>query len=702
MPDTMVIHSAVHTFFFIDPTLSDEEQGGGDGSSVAQAARHFPTTLENNKIYLIRRSAVELYADLPRNTNADLSFPDVESLVIIGMPKQDDPLFSAMPEDAQTAWIDPERDYAFIRYPGSGYYRLVFNNCRNFYMSRVCMQDEKSDNGDEKYCINLSSSFGTNMLIEKCRFKYYAFDFTLPDNASSVDYRRGSLWICGCTTTWGHSATIRDCVIDIWGRRTGLHCGKVKNIVFENIVVNAVTTSNEGSVLSWTSDTNLAPIVTAKNITHNVYYASHRDSYMRQIISGRVNYLIADGLTVQVPESQGRTPYDNRIYLNQIINVTTRQTGTLIENGTFNLPMLAGRRGSLIYVAYQHNEGPYMPSLGQYNIVRKMNITMAQTYPPTYSDNNYDWYENPFSNDSPGLIRLVNDGDRNRLPASDFLLQDIHISAPMGVAMCVQNAMLDLSDCDVVGCVEAACSEGKIKSITTWYPGYALNDSGANTLYVNSITCNRTNPRWEYNAQAAIPMSFRSYILCGSCNTRYVSNIFSATDEGSYPCAYICTSNATTGRYTVRNAYAQAETWSVNRTGSDSACSLKLSNEVKNDWNNQLQIGGEPFKGITKQVTAGTHTATFYMALYGYNDPTEIKKRFTASIKLPDGTFVRSQEGNWSEDAVSVWNDIDGSTNFKLDIPFTLAEDGEVEFSYGFSWYMADAAIYVDPFPTIV
>lgn len=93
-------------------------------------------------------------------------------------------------------------------------------------------------------------------------------------------------------------------------------------------------------------------------------------------------------------------------------------------------------------------------------------------------------------------------------------------------------------------------------------------------------------------------------------------------------------------------------------------------------------VGGVPFKGITQHVTAGAHTLTFYVTMYGYNDYSEIVDRFHAVIELPNGERVFSEEGSWQLDEDSVWENLDGYTSYKLTIPFSMDEEGDISTSF--------------------
>ena len=96
-----MIHSAEHTFCYIDPSKkSAQDASAGDGSSPSSPLLDFPTTLQDNVIYIVRRSNKEFPAIVSSNTNSSA----VKSMVIWGMPTQNDEHWSLVPQEARTAW----------------------------------------------------------------------------------------------------------------------------------------------------------------------------------------------------------------------------------------------------------------------------------------------------------------------------------------------------------------------------------------------------------------------------------------------------------------------------------------------------------------------------------------------------------------------------------------------------------------------
>ena len=264
------------------------------------------------------------------------------------------------------------------------------------------------------------------------------------------------------------------------------------------------------------------------------------------------------------------------------------------------------------------------------------------------------------------------------------------------------GAMLDMVNNHLQCKVTLRKCTGKIGSIKTYDVGSAFTDSsGANLVYIGAITCNRNNPNSPYTGQQAISPSWRSQILVGSTNTKFIqdNNFSNESISNNNDHMYLCTSDTLEGNFVARNKPAKAETWSVYRTGGHS-CTLRFVCEVADIANYPLRIGDLPFAGIKRHLQKGINKCTFYMTMFGYNDYTQIKDKMRFRAKLPSGLYVGSN-GEWSEDNETVWNNIELNTSYKYTFYIDMETEGDVEFSYQFWWYMLGGYTYLDPFPAV-
>lgn len=703
----MLIHSTEHTFYYIDPSLESE---GGDGSSVATAAKHFPADMNvDNRIYLVRRTSIDTPANFtPHDSSSTKTYGNVKSFVVMGMPKSDDALFTQMPEDAQSAWVDAEQDYAQVKMPGNGRYYVSYTACTNFFMFRVCFMNNK-DNGN--YDIISNNSNGCDVRLDHCWFRASAVDFTMEGGSTSPSYHSGTRWLQfnnSSINNRAHDVKITNCRFDKWGEDDGIKLGYVQNVYIENCEFHLSQTGADSSAIEWSyNEYQWCAEVYAKNLKGYYYFNDNNNYYVPSMICGCCKRALINTVTMDKGPHQNHNPYNGRCMFTRMLDLKVYGAGSVIENVTVNAPDVVGNGSCIIYLRKFMNDSRVEESMvarGQYNVLRNITINFAESYDtPNLRHEQSSWTEN-ISDTDYGLIYTVTEGSSDRQCATDYLLQNIHVNAPLGKAIRAWYTMFDMADCDVKGTIQAGQSLGKIKSISSWRPGYAFQDNGINTLYIGEITCNKTNPKWAYNSQAAITPTYHSYILVGKTNIRcYPAKYNDNTNFDSYiyECNYICTNDQLDGAYMCRNAHSKAETWSVYRQGSTSNCSLRLTNEAKDDKKWPLMVGGVPFKGVTQHVTQGDHTITFYLTMYGYNDYSVIKDKFHVIVETPSGERFFSEEGNWELDEESVWENLDGYTSYKLTIPFHMEEEGDIVTSYTWSWYMVGAATFVDPFPTI-
>lgn len=699
----MLIHNAEHTFYYIDPSASSS----GDGSSVANAAKAFPAEMNtDNVIYLVRRTSINTKANFP-TLSSSKTWSTPKSVVFMGMPKSTDKLFASMPEDAKTAWVDADQDYAYVNDPTTSDCYFYWSNCTNFHMSRICFLTNRENNMQVVECGN--TTYGTNVFFDHCWFRTAKTDFTV-QGASRVSYYCGKnfFYFNNALNRTANSAKITNCRIDKYGNGNGIWLGYTKNIYIDNCTFNLLQQSNDGAGIGWYwDDPKWATELRATNITAHYYYSNVTDRYMPPIIRGAVKRALVDTVTIDMGAVQNWSPYQGYYcsYEQGCISLRTLCAGTVVENITATIGSI-GQRDRVVNISYKqetNDDRHRMVSRGQYNVVRNVTVTAIQSYTANACRYESTWPTTPYEY-GYGCVHVQIEGYYLRQSANDFLLQNIHVNAPMGTAIYADQAMLDLADCDVVGAVSVWNCVGKIKSINTWYPGYAVNDRGVNTLYVGDITCNKNNPSWEYNSQYSVSIGYHSYMLVGASNIRCYPTTYTADfnpESYTYECNYICTNDQMAGAYFARGIKSKAETWSAYRQGSSSNCSIRLTNEVADDRYWPLLVGGVPFKGITQHVTAGDHTMTFYLTMYGYNDYSEIMNRFFVTIELPNGKRIFSEEGSWQLDTDSVWENLDGYTSYKLTIPFHVDKEGDISTSFQWSWYMVGAATFVDPFPTI-
>lgn len=764
----LTIHNVEHTVFFIDPAKRYIDGATeGDGSTMENAAFDFPTasndslnqTIGNNVVYLIRKSIDGYYAKLPFNRTDS----NVESLIILGMPSPDEKYWDQLDEDTQelckkdtgkaciAKYIDSDVDYSDRSWK--------LDKCKNFTMANIRFMLRNQPNDDIWWCIDLGSTYGTNVDIRNCEFgamneikddagkptgRTDIYDLTPIENTPGITeseinrsepkpFPTGSYasykFINVSSTNWSSIVTLDKVVINHIGYNYGsIYIGKPRNVIINDVLVNNVsgdglyqTTEsylNKYGIISWGYDEYKAPYVTISNTKVYHYYTETVDACFNVVFGGTVDRILINNVKAKTAIKQTYTPPYKRVSVRPVFDILTRFTGSEIKNVTIDWPNIEGSSGHAIVVNYL-NDNTSCPPQKQYTLFKDIVINAWQEgrgferY--VSSERNISNEEadkgNPFLGYYLGLFKVGCISTANRIVSSDFLIQNIEINAPRGIACSISDAILDLTDANIVGCIQFENCVGKINSVSTYYPGYAIKDNGSSLVYIHTVTVNKLNTEYMYNGQPAISVSGKSHLLINTTNAKCWPDKTWTTD---YPHSYVCTNDGTAGNYTSRTGYSYCQTWSTKCNASNTGCSLKLTNNEADDWSWPLRIGYDPFRGIVKKVkdcipnfdadnfTPGMYNAVFYLALYNYNNRfDEIKDRLFIRIKLPDGSFVYSNSGICEQDD-STWEDANGATPYKFTIPVYIGDsNGDIEVDFTWSFYMRDAMTFLDPYPTL-
>ncbi len=736
-------------WYYIDPTQQyndsiDWDPAEHDGSSITKADRELPAVLQDNTVYLIRRSNHQHVTDegsqYPRiwcyNNSGGCELPSGSMRVaIVGMPKQDDPVFEYMPEDAKTQWGPDASEYAtlaqnynkyiqnnaFIRLyardvviynlrirtltmrnTNSGYEHgkgFIYANCENFEASKIysCMI-----HGDILDPSDVTGTWFTSAVTDSYTCCPILFDVTYTNTchiSDSVLISKGD-----CRESGGY--------INLYSR--------FGNCTVENITIHSIPLANNYSGDSrfnhngffyFVSENTYRSLskIDVHNINMYLYRAKIDSNYgrHRKLLTGQANLWNVHDITIEEAADENQLPDAsvNKTPEDYFIKLSSFNPGCIVENITCSLPKCKGL-GLLNYtIGYRDREYEwFFTPKSQWHILRNISFigvgegedgagTWGSTDTVVFSIDNQQCRENN------SIYNGLN-------PTCDqLILQNINIKSYYNTSasgFSATGAMLDMVNNHLQCRVATRKCTGKIGSIKTYATSGAFTDSsGANLLYIGSITCNRNNPDDPYTGQQAIEPSWRSQILVGSTNTKFIrdNNFSNESISNNNDHMYLCTSDTLEGNFVARNKPAKAETWSVHRTGGHS-CTLRFLCEVADIANYPLRIGDLPFAGIKRTLQKGINKCTFYMTTFGYNDSTQIKDKMRFRAKLPSGLYVGSN-GEWSEDNETVWNNIELNTSYKYTFYIDMEEEGDVEFSYQFWWYMLGGYTYLDPFPAI-
>ena len=165
------------TMVYIDPSVAT----AGTGESYDSPLKDFPTTIEDGKCYLVRRTSEDYFANMRVG-----NYSSILNLMIMGMPKSTDEEYSLITDNAvKTAWGNDAYDYARIRWNfastgNTNTYSFYVTNLVNFIASRCYFFRDSNSPSSQYYCQPMlysnNGSALANYDINYCKFGYLDFD----------------------------------------------------------------------------------------------------------------------------------------------------------------------------------------------------------------------------------------------------------------------------------------------------------------------------------------------------------------------------------------------------------------------------------------------------------------------------------------------------------------------------------------------
>jgi len=209
---------------YIDPSAGS----AGDGSAYDSPLLDIPSTIENQKCYLVRRTSEDYMVDMKVGNYSGTIF----NFMIMGMPKSTDEEWKYLNDaDVKSAWGSDTAEYANIRWNSSSYgnntsYSFYTTYLQNMFITRCYLfRDGNSgwvgadlnpmifvDYGDEK----------SNVYFNYCKFGFLTFDLddsTWRENNSDFD-----------TTNNNHAKL-----------ENYFYGSSLKSFIMDNCIINAYT-----------------------------------------------------------------------------------------------------------------------------------------------------------------------------------------------------------------------------------------------------------------------------------------------------------------------------------------------------------------------------------------------------------------------------------------------------------------------------
>ena len=276
-----------YDIIYVDPS----SETAGDGSTYESPLKQLPSTLENNKCYLIRRTSSEKYVEISNSTNTNLI-----NFMIMGMPKSSDEEYSLITDESlKLAWEDINENYANVLCNNM----LQIDNIKNLsltrcYFFRTTKSTATTNIGPKPMFLrnmnatNISFMDDIDVKINYCKFGHYNFDMNDEEFRNSTEYdSNGYTYYCKRYVILNQigNFTLKNTIID--------YCSYVGSVYWTDTSVSCV---------SFYSSTREASVYQSMN---NAIYAS--PSKLTIIENNVVNCLFSKDSSVRHGDSNNVT-----------------------------------------------------------------------------------------------------------------------------------------------------------------------------------------------------------------------------------------------------------------------------------------------------------------------------------------------------------------------------------------------------------
>lgn len=676
---------------YVDPSKTTN----GGGATISQAMNQLPTTdseWKENTLYLIRRTSENSYVTLPNISVGRHNF------VFMGMPKQGDFYWQAVPQQAKDAWGADTAEYANIGNNSNNHWQC--NNAVNIHFYNVyLMRVSNNRSYYNVYSYNSNAQYVTNVSFKQCKFGYKGIDLENEQYSTQVSNY-------ACMFFYGYrlkSFVMKDCLLNFHVHDTGTYYGfyfedaqivNIQNIEIYNVTQTSYYSNYPLYLYGYSNYNNQFYV---ENINCHIRFNGSNQYIPSFIYMYRANYLSFKNIVTDLKQPLGTstpttlTLYQRAFYINEM-----RQYQ--IDNFVWGIPQLwdIQSSGSALYCQnmFRHSDNP-----GAKMICRNIYITFEESQ-GIGTPNYYDRAKNTgssycafgfYADESTGCYAKV------------ALLENINVYNVKGKAAWLGYCQIRNSRFH--GSVNCYSVMGDIEEIISDYPAYQLYLYDGSQIRVQRIETNQNNETYPPQQQPVVhPILWDRYSWCyvDYCNAflRPTANT-NSTDRPNYYSA-ICGNEIQQGHFSQKSANYVIDTWSVYRQNGAKA-SLKCWNNFANTYH-PVWLGGEPFGGSKlTPLEIGTNYLIVYIAYKGFTAQENLGNKVIFQANVPNGNggynrYFSSCDGMWLNDANSVWANDSGLTQKVLVMPLEVKTlEQQIDLKIQFSWYSSSGYVYIDP-----
>ena len=685
----MFFSNIEYTICYVDPTKTTN----GSGVTISDPKNQLPTTdgdWKENTLYLIRRTDENYYVTLPSISVGRHNF------VFMGMPKQGDFYWQAVPQQAKDLWGADTAEYANVGNNSNNHWQC--NNATNIHFCNVyLMRVSNNRNYYNVYSANSNAPFTTNVSFKNCKFGYKGVDLENQQYSTQVS-------VYSCMFFYASrlkSFVMKDCLMNFHLHDSGTYYG----IYFEDSQIVSISNVEIYNVTQTSYYENYPLYFYGNNNYDNQYYVENVNCHIRfngsnQYIPSFLKlsnafFLSFKNIVTDLKQPLGTsTPTTLSLYRKAFKIQGIREYE--IDNFVWGIPQLWNIQsdGGALYCSVYHGSN----NPGAKMVCKNIFITMEESQgigTPNY-------YDRAKSSGGNYAAFYFNAGSSDGNPSKVAILDNINVYNIKGKAAylsyCqIRNARFHGSIC----CYYAL---GDIEEIISDYPAYQLYLNDYSQIRVQRIETNQNNETYPPQQQPVVhPQLWDQDCWCyvDYCNAflRPTTNT-SSGEYGFY--SAICGNEIQQGHFSQKSANFVVDTWSVYRQNGAKA-SLKCWNNFSNTYH-VIWLGAQPFGGSKlTPLEVGINYLVVYIAYKGFTAQDNLGNKLIFQANVPNGNggydrYFSSCDGMWLNDRNSVWKNDSGLTQKVLVMPLEVKTlEQQIDLKIQFSWYSSSGYVYIDP-----
>ena len=720
-------------FVYVDPSLPDKGDLNYlyDGLTPETAKREVPT-LEDNTIYLIRRTSTAFQAKFPMGTYAG------KNLFLLGMPKQNELYYDIIPEEAKTAWGNDTDTHAQLLFDRSSLTNpsatwtntaMMYCICTNAdYVNIINCSLQRYEAATQAKGPGFMFTFNASGIvsnIKNCVFgcRNQPLDNTYAENNTALNSADKNKFGCYLSYNSVDSLVITGCTID--------------NIAYDttpDLYFSCFSIRTASDFLEFSDNT----------VNHGGFYSGGNQDYYH-----RSSVLFCDkGLRKVIINN-------NRFYL--VYHKSGKDCDHAIINlgGNVNvcdLTMLHNYIGQRIFKDY------VAPTTNYY----KYYFLFYNMFSYEIDDFSFDFrgkivqsphacflYCGEFTNSCQGIgKRIIKNINflRDDFTVNSNSLYTMHIIANYARDMENDNDpatnnnfsyLCTLENINIQGyrtLQTRGCNmlsgelTGQVLAEYGSYLNidklvnpdsstrYSMNITGYNTTvrikeFIFDTSSTKYNPQIRFNGQSDNGTTQGSTCIIDKASGLPFLNILTSQDPLYSRYSVWCCSDFGGNRFIIKNPNAKMESSSITNNKTNSTATLKVTSNIRNQSNYRLTMMSEPLKGITYNYSSGVYKFEFEIAAKGYDTLSFIKNNdVTLKVKQNDGTYYYYSlyKDGYITESDAVWSD-DTVTSHKVilnDIILPLSDSGETQYvevmlEFSTAFYVSSGYIYFDVYPNV-